>query len=45
MHIGVYFINPSNEYIGGGPDKLDLIAHQTAPGSPSFQAITKLLDY
>ena len=26
-HIGVYFINPSNEYIGGGPDKLDLIDH------------------
>jgi hypothetical protein len=20
-HIGVYFINPSNEYIGGSPDK------------------------
>ena len=26
-HIGVYFMNPSNEYIGGGPDKLDLIDH------------------
>ncbi len=26
-HIGVYFINPSNEYIGGGPEKLDLIDH------------------
>jgi len=26
-HIGVYFMNPSNEYIGGGPEKLDLIDH------------------
>ncbi len=26
-HVGVYFINPSNEYIGGGPEKLDLIDH------------------
>ena len=28
-HIGVYFINPSNEYIGGGAEKLDLIDHLT----------------
>jgi rhamnogalacturonan endolyase len=42
-HIGVYFINPSNEYIGGGPDKLDLVAHLSAPGSASLQAI--VLDY
>jgi rhamnogalacturonan endolyase len=42
-HIGVYFINPSNEYIGGGPDKLDLVDHMTAPGSPSYQGI--ILDY
>jgi rhamnogalacturonan endolyase len=42
-HIGVYFINPSNEYIGGGPDKLDLIDHLSAPGSPSYKAI--ILDY
>ena len=42
-HIGVYFINPSNEYIGGGPDKLDLIDHMTAPGSASYQGI--ILDY
>jgi len=28
-HIGVYFINPSNEYIGGGPEKVDLIDHLT----------------
>jgi len=26
-HVGVYFMNPSNEYIGGGPEKLDLIDH------------------
>jgi rhamnogalacturonan endolyase len=29
-HIGVYFINPSNEYIGGGSEKLDLIDHMSA---------------
>jgi rhamnogalacturonan endolyase len=29
-HVGVYFINPSNEYIGGGPEKLDLVAHMGA---------------
>ncbi len=29
-HIGVYFINPSNEYIGGGSEKLDLVAHMGA---------------
>src|ERR1017187_2033820 len=28
-HIGVYFINPSNEYIGGGAEKLDLIDHRS----------------
>jgi len=28
-HIGVYFINPSNEYIGGGAEKLDLIDHMS----------------
>jgi rhamnogalacturonan endolyase len=42
-HIGVYFINPSNEYIGGGPERLDLIDHMTAPGSPSYEGI--ILDY
>jgi len=42
-HIGVFFMNPSNEYIGGGPDKLDLIDHMSAPGSASMQAI--ILDY
>jgi rhamnogalacturonan endolyase len=29
-HIGVYFINPSTEYIGGGAEKLDLIDHMGA---------------
>jgi rhamnogalacturonan endolyase len=28
-HIGVYFINPSNEYIGGGSEKVDLIDHMS----------------
>jgi rhamnogalacturonan endolyase len=28
-HIGVYFINPSTEYIGGGAEKLDLIDHMS----------------
>jgi rhamnogalacturonan endolyase len=27
--IGVYFVNPSNEYIGGGAEKLDLIDHMS----------------
>lgn len=42
-HIGVYFINPSNEYIGGGPEKLDLDAHLSAPGLPAYRA--NILDY
>jgi rhamnogalacturonan endolyase len=29
-HIGVYFINPTTEYIGGGASKLDLVAHMMA---------------
>ena len=41
--IGVYFINPSTEYIVGGPERLDLIDHMTAPGAASYQAI--ILDY
>ncbi len=28
-HIGVYFVNPSNEYIGGGSEKVDLIDHMS----------------
>ena len=42
-HIGVYFMNPSTEYIVGGPERLDLIDHMTAPGAASYQGI--LLDY
>ena len=30
-HIGVYFINPSTEYIGGGAAKLDLVCHMGPP--------------
>jgi len=29
-HIGVFFINPSTEYIGGGAAKLDLVCHMGA---------------
>jgi rhamnogalacturonan endolyase len=29
-HVGVYFMNPSIEYIGGGAAKLDLVAHMGA---------------
>ena len=42
-HIGVYFMNPSTEYIVGGPERLDLIDHMTAPGAESYRGI--LLDY
>jgi rhamnogalacturonan endolyase len=42
-HIGVYFMNPSTEYIMGGPERLDLIDHFSAPGSPAYKAI--ILDY
>lgn len=41
-HIGLWFINPSNEYIVGGPERLDLIAHLSPPGSSEYRAI--LLD-
>jgi len=29
-HVGIWFINPSNEYIGGGPTRLDLVCHMGA---------------
>lgn len=29
-HVGVWFINPSTEYIGGGATRLDLVCHMTA---------------
>ena len=28
-HIGVYFINPTTEYIGGGAEKMDLVCHMS----------------
>ena len=29
-HVGVWFINPSNEYLGGGPTRIDLVCHMGA---------------
>jgi len=29
-HVGIWLINPSNEYIGGGPTRLDLVCHMGA---------------
>jgi rhamnogalacturonan endolyase len=29
-HIGLYFINPSTEYLDGGAEKLELVCHMTA---------------
>ena len=29
-HVGVWFINPSNEYMGGGPTRIDLVCHMGA---------------
>jgi rhamnogalacturonan endolyase len=29
-HVGIWFINPSNEYIGGGPTRIDLVCHMGA---------------
>ena len=29
-HIGIYFINPTTEYIGGGAEKMDLVCHMGA---------------
>jgi rhamnogalacturonan endolyase len=33
-HIGVYLINPSMEYLDGGPEKLDLVCHYGANDDP-----------
>jgi rhamnogalacturonan endolyase len=30
QHVGVWFINPSNEYLGGGPTRIDLVCHMGA---------------
>jgi rhamnogalacturonan endolyase len=29
-HVGVWFINPANEYLGGGPTRIDLVCHMGA---------------
>ena len=29
-HVGVWFINPSYEYLGGGPTRIDLVCHMGA---------------
>jgi len=29
-HVGVWLINPSNEYLGGGPTRIDLVCHMGA---------------
>jgi rhamnogalacturonan endolyase len=33
-HIGVYFINPTTEYLGGGASKMELVAHFDANDNP-----------
>jgi rhamnogalacturonan endolyase len=33
-HIGVYFINPSTEYLSGGASKLELVCHYDANDDP-----------
>ena len=29
-HVGIWFINPSTEYLGGGPTRIDLVCHMGA---------------
>jgi rhamnogalacturonan endolyase len=29
-HVGIWYINPSNEYLGGGPTRIDLVCHMGA---------------
>jgi rhamnogalacturonan endolyase len=29
-HVGIWFINPANEYLGGGPTRIDLVCHMGA---------------
>jgi len=29
-HVGIWLINPSNEYLGGGPTRIDLVCHMGA---------------
>jgi len=33
-HVGVYFINPSTEYLDGGAEKLELVCHYDANDNP-----------
>jgi rhamnogalacturonan endolyase len=33
-HVGVYFINPTTEYLGGGASKIELVCHYDANDSP-----------
>ena len=33
-HIGVFFINPTTEYLGGGSSKMELVAHFDANDNP-----------
>lgn len=37
-NIGIWLINPSNEYMSGGPTKLELIAHRDATFTDSLTA-------
>ncbi len=30
QHVGIWFINPSHEYLGGGPTRIDLVCHMGA---------------
>ncbi len=33
-HVGVWFINPTTEYLGGGASKIELVAHYDANDNP-----------
>jgi rhamnogalacturonan endolyase len=33
-HVGIWFINPSAEYLGGGAEKMDLVCHLDANNNP-----------
>lgn len=38
QHIGLWFINPSDEYLSGGPTKVELTAHRDATFTDSLTA-------
>lgn len=46
-HIGIWFINPSTEYLSGGPTKMELCAHRdcTFTDDPNAPAPPCLLNY